>query len=164
VKPISKITLGIGVLFAVLFWMHALSNKTGFLLLDNINLPVHEFGHVLFGFFGERPGLWGGTIFQIMFPLFFLIYFVSRGSIHGTAFGGFWFGENFLYSSVYIADAQEMLLPLVGGGEHDWNTILLSLNILRFDSKIAAVVKTLGWIIMISSVIWFVTTGIKTEE
>ena len=39
-----------------------------------------------------------------------------------------------------------MDLPLVGGGDHDWNTILGRLNLLQFDTQIAGGLKVCGWV------------------
>lgn len=156
-KPVSKAALWTGLAAAVLFWVHALTNTSGFLILDYVNLPIHEAGHLIFGIFGPTLGLWGGTLMQLIMPVCFAIYFALRGETAGAAFGAFWFGENCLYASVYIADARAMLLPLVGGGEHDWNTILSRLHLLRSDKDIADGVRFLGWAIMVLAVAWFVS-------
>ena len=163
-RPVSKGALAAGVLAAVAFWIHALTNKDGFLLLDYVNLPFHEFGHLFFGFFGEKIEILGGTIMELLIPFGIFLSFFLRKETSGTAFSGFWFGENLLYISVYIADARKMELPLVGGGEHDWNIILSRLSMLQSDGTIAGIVKAFGWLIMVLSVMWFVVIGIKTGE
>lgn len=163
-KPLSRIGLAAGVLSAIVFWLHAVTDKDNFLLLDYVNLVFHEFGHLLFGFFGERMCVYGGTISQLAFPFIFFVSFYLRREIAGVAFSAFWFGENLLYISVYIADARKMILPLVGGGEHDWNIILSGLNMLRHDEIIAGIVKTSGWLIMVSAVLWFLITGLKAKS
>jgi len=66
----------------------------------------------------------------------------------------FWFGENFLNISKYIADARSMVLPLVGGGIHDWNFLMGKWHILKYDHTVARVVFVLGVIIMIGSLAW----------
>jgi hypothetical protein len=77
----------------------------------------------------------------------------------GTAFCAFFFFENFLYISVYMADARAMALPLVTAGdsdfvEHDWNFIFSQLGVLQYDRRIAAVVQALGWLGMLTTVGW----------
>ncbi len=152
-----------------LFWVHALA-RGGFLLLDYVNLPFHEFGHLFFGFLGPTLGLWGGTIAQLTIPLVILVAFARQGqsgvssscaaaarsSLIGIAFGAFWFGESLLNVSWYIADAQVMELPLVGGGEHDWNIILSGLHLVDHCRAIAWLVKALGWTVMIASTAWLI--------
>jgi hypothetical protein len=148
----------------MLFWIHAILSKSGFLILDYINLPFHEFGHLFFGVLGERIGIWGGTIAQLAIPVIILISFWVRQETLGVSFAAFWFGENLLNISVYIADARTMDLPLVGGGAHDWNTILSGLKILPYCSGIAETVKAFGWIIMLASLAWLTIISLRRQE
>ena len=163
-KPISKSALIAGTALAFVFWAHALIDKDGFLLLDYINLPFHEFGHLFFRPFGETIMIWGGTIMQLLIPLGIGINFFLRKETAGAAFCGFWSGENLLNIAAYIGDARTMDLPLVGGGEHDWNIILMDLDMLKYDTTIAGIVRTSGWLIMISVVVWFVIIGLRYKE
>ena len=101
-KPVSKPALIGGSLAAAAFMIYAAFQKSGFLLLDYVNLPIHEAGHLVFAPFGPTLGVWGGTLLQLLFPLLFAVYFALRGETAGTAFSAFWFGESLLYSSVYI--------------------------------------------------------------
>ncbi len=48
--------------------------------LDNVDLPIHEFGHILFRILGEFMGIAGGSLFQVIFPLVFVGYFVWQRS------------------------------------------------------------------------------------
>ena len=163
-KPVSKISLFLGVLAAIAFWIHALTDKDHFLILDNVNLPFHEFGHIFFGVFGRTIGIWGGTIAQLLMPSMVLASFWRRRETSAVAFSIFWIGENLLNISVYIADARSRLLPLVGGGEHDWYIILSGMNMLQFDTVIAGIVKTLGWIIMIGAIAWLAIKALRAEQ
>lgn len=153
-KSVSKIGLFFGVIAAIAFWFHALTDKDHFLILDYINLPFHEFGHIFFGVFGRTIGIWGGTIAQLLMPFMILVSFWTRRETSGVVFSIFWIGENLLNISVYIADARSRLLPLVGGGEHDWYIILSGMGMLQYDTMIAGIVKALGWIIMIGAIAW----------
>jgi len=74
----------------------------------------------------------------------------------GCAIGGFWFFENFLDVAVYMADAQVLLLPLIGGlGDeaHDWRNLFTIWDVLGKTEMIAGTTHTLGWIGMFS--VWF---------
>lgn len=155
-KPVSKPALFAGAGAAAAFLIYAAASKSGFLLLDYVNLPIHEAGHLVFSPFGRTLSIWGGTLLQLIFPAVFCGYFALRGETAGTAFTAFWFGESLRYSSVYIGDARAMVLPLVGGGEHDWNTILGDLGLLGSDRTIADLVGFFGWAVMILSTLWFV--------
>jgi len=78
-KPFSRIVLALGVLTALAFWIHVLTDNDGFLLLDYINLPFHEFGHLFFGLTFETIAVWGGTIMQLLIPFsVFISSFCTR--------------------------------------------------------------------------------------
>jgi hypothetical protein len=147
--------------FYGVFLVYALTSKSGFLLIDHVNLVIHEGGHLLFGWLGRTLGLWGGTLLELLVPLALACYFVFQRHISGTAFSSFFFFENFLYISVYMADARSQGLPLVtvgdaSGGGHDWFNIFSSLGLLQYDMKIAGVARLLGWLGMMGTVAWFV--------
>ncbi len=159
-KEVSKAGRIGWLVFFVLFLGYALANKSGFLLIDHVNLVVHEGGHLLFGWFGRTLGLWGGTLLELLVPLALAGYFVFQRQPAGTAFSSFFFFENFLYISVYMADARSQGLPLVTVGDasqagHDWFNIFTSLGLLFYDTKIAAVVRLLGWLGMMGTIVWF---------
>jgi hypothetical protein len=160
-KPVSKSALVIGGIGALAFFGHALTSRSGFLALDYVNLPVHEAGHLIFGLFGGTIGLWGGTLMQILMPALFAAYFFRRREIPGTAFSAFWTGESLLNIARYVADARAMDLPLVGGGEHDWNLILSGLRLLPYDTRIADALRLFGWTIMILAAAWFIREGLR---
>ena len=163
-KSVSKIGLFFGVIAAIAFWIHALTDKDHFLILDYVNLSFHEFGHIFFGILGRNIGIWGGTIAQLLMPFMVLVSFWRRGETSGVAFSIFWIGENLLNISVYVADARSRLLPLVGGGEHDWYIILSGMGMLQYDTIIAGIVKALGWIIMIAAIAWLVVKALRAEQ
>jgi hypothetical protein len=54
----------------------------------------------------------------------------------------------------YMADARALELPLVGGGDHDWNTIFTRWNVLSYDTEIAGVVRFIGWTGMTLAALW----------
>jgi hypothetical protein len=159
--PVSKPALFGGALAGIVFCIYALIDADGFLFLDYVNLPFHEFGHLFFRVFGEMTGIWGGTLMQLTIPFGIFTYFLFRMETSGVFFSSFWFGENLLNIAVYIGDARTMALPLVGGGEHDWNIILSHLNMLGSDHYIAGTVKALGWLVMLASITWFLVMGMK---
>jgi len=100
---------------------------------------------------------------QLIIPFGILVYFFISRETAGVFFCGLWLGENLLNIGVYINDARTLALPLVGGGDHDWNIILGSLNMLRHDHYIAAIVKSLGWFIMLASIVWFLVMGMRAR-
>ncbi|MFY9263913.1 MAG: hypothetical protein WAO61_00575 [Solirubrobacterales bacterium] len=140
------------------------TDKDGFLLIvDSFNLVVHEFGHPLFGIFGEGAMWWGGTLAQLLLPLGVTVLFWRQRAALSMLLAGVWFFENFLNIARYIADARAQELPLVGGGEHDWARILGDHGWLRDDTSIASAVNAVGWAGMISCtvlalVLWYFQT------
>ncbi len=115
-----------------------------YIFLDNVNLLIHESGHLIFGFAGELIMLLGGTITQLLIPLLFGKYFLSNRKYFESLFCLFWLGDNLINVSTYIKDAQSMTLDLVGGGIHDWNAILTKVNLLNNNYIIGMFVFSLG--------------------
>ena len=158
-EPISKLTSVAWTVFYLLFLVYAAVNNGKFLLPDYVFLPIHEGGHLLFGWFGETLGVMGGTLLQLFVPLAIAVYFILRRQIPGTAFAAFFFFENFLNVATYMADARRQQLPLVTAGdadyvEQDWTFMFGKVGLLEHDTSIAAVVRVLGWLGMIGVVVW----------
>jgi hypothetical protein len=62
-----------------------------------------------------------------------------------------------------MADARAQVLELVTVGDagedgviHDWFVIFSSMNVLDYDTRIAAVVRALGWLGMVATIGWLV--------
>ncbi|MCL1940801.1 MAG: hypothetical protein FWG09_02580 [Synergistaceae bacterium] len=152
------VSVAIFELCAIIFFIYVARNKTGYVrILDDFNLIIHEAGHVVFNFLGHTMHLWGGTLLECIVPAAFLVSFWRTKQPVGAAFSGIWLGENFIYISHYISDAMPMQLPLLGGDNsiHDWNAILGGLGILHRYKIIGGTVFVLGWLIMISSALWY---------
>ncbi|HEX9626275.1 MAG TPA: hypothetical protein VGA00_04995 [Acidiferrobacterales bacterium] len=131
------------------------TNDDGFVpLLDHANLAFHEAGHLFFRVLGPTAALYGGTLGQLVFPVVALLTFWSRRAPIGAAAAGVWLFENFLNIARYMADARAQLLPLVGGGEHDWTNILGRWGALHADTSLAAAVRQIGWLGMLACAAW----------
>jgi hypothetical protein len=118
--------------------------------LDLVNLAFHEAGHLFLAPFGETLHILGGTIGQIAVPVGLGIYFLkARQDRFAAAVCLWWAGENLLNIAVYMADARDLALPLVGGGEHDWNTLFYDFGLLGQDSvaAIAGTTRVLGFLV-----------------
>jgi len=157
--PVSRPAAGAWIAFYGLFLLYTFRMHGGYLFIDSANLVVHEGGHLLFGWFGQTLGLWGGTLLQWLVPLLLAAYFFHQRAPAAFVFCLFFFFENWLYTATYMADARAMALPLVTTGdpdfvEHDWNTIFSSLGLLQYDTTIAAVVRSLGWCGMVACPAW----------
>ena len=158
-KPLSTAAFIGWSIFYVAFLLYAFANRGEYLFIDNVNLVIHEGGHPLFSYFGHTLMIWGGTLLELFVPFALALYFATMRQPTGAAFCAFFFFENFLYISVYMADARAMALPLVTTGdsdfvEHDWNFIFSQLGVLQYDTRIAGVVQLLGWLGMLMTVGW----------
>lgn len=116
--------------------------------LDFLNLGFHEFGHIVFAPFGEWVGVAGGSMAQIVVPLYGVWQFLRQRDYFASAFSLAWLGESLGNLSVYIGDARKQELPLVNlfGGDpiHDWAYLLASLNRLNSDISFSLRVRSLG--------------------
>jgi len=120
-----------------------LSPDTG-RLLDGVDLAIHESGHLVFSPFGEIFTALGGTLFQLIIPATFVVYFWRRRDRYAAAFALWWVAQNLWNISVYIGDARAQNLPLVGGGEHDWTYLLGQAGWLARDVALAQAVHVTG--------------------
>jgi len=154
-------------LFLAVYGFVLLLNPGTFRLIDNVDLAIHEAGHVFFGPFGELIGFLGGTLMQLLVPLTFLGYFLHRRDQYAASVLLWWVGQNFWNISVYIKDARSMDLPLVGGGVHDWRVLLGETALLPHDQEIGQAAYVAGVLCYLGSIGWGIMTVLgqrSTEE
>ena len=158
--PFDKVTTTHLLAFAAaagLFFTVLAMSEPGFVfLIDHANLLFHEAGHVFIGLVSQRCEPYGGTLGQLVFPVVLAVSFWRKGQSLSIAGAVIWFFENWLNIARYMADARTLTLTLVGGGDHDWNTIFNRWNLLSHDTEIAFTVKTIGWLGMIAPCVWVV--------
>ncbi len=133
--------LQLTVLFAAAAALYSLRNPLSRALSIMVwfDLIIHEAGHPIFGLLGNRwIGFAGGTLMQLLMPLPFYFSFLRQRQPKSADFCIFWFATNFLGIGPYMADARAQVLPLIGGGEHDWTYLLDSVGLLRFDLQLGA--------------------------
>jgi hypothetical protein len=132
-----------------------LTGNRWFPILDSANLIFHEAGHPIVGILSSRLMVYGGTLGQLVFPSIVAIRFFFEKSAIGFSVALLWVFENLLNIARYMADARSRLLPLVGGGEHDWTEILSRWHVLNSDIKLArglanfailGILATAGWL------------------
>ncbi len=127
--------------------------------LDNVDLPIHETGHLLFRPLGEFMMIAGGSLFQVIFPLIFAGYFVWRRQFYSAAIVMLWVGQSVLNVWVYASDAIVMQLVLTSGftgsegSFHDWNYLLTSTGLLESTKGVAKIIRFVGtFTIIIASI------------
>lgn len=161
--------LGNWLLILIVFYFsyELVTTADQWIFLDNLNLLIHEAGHLIFIPFGQFIHVLAGSLFQILFPVIFFVYFLKRKDFFAASFILFWIADNIINVSRYMKDAQIMLLPLLGGDGsiHDWNWLFTNLGILPQTQLIGNTVFILGIIFMIAGIlgmIWF--TIIKMQK
>jgi hypothetical protein len=132
------------VLALFVYGIVCLRDPETFRLLDNVDLAIHETGHLVFAPFGEFLGFLGGTLLQLLFPLLFYGYFLRQQDRFAASVLLWWVAQNLWNISVYMADARAQRLPLVGGGEHDWAYLLGRMGLLEYDQTLANAVQLAG--------------------
>ncbi|MBA3500804.1 MAG: hypothetical protein M4D80_10880 [Myxococcota bacterium] len=154
-QPVERTHLiGVGAFTAVVLAL-LLSGDPGWTpILDSANLAFHEAGHMFYGLFGDTASLYGGVLGQLTFPITVMIIFFFRREAHGVAVGGIWAAQNLFNIARYMADARAGELPLVGGGEHDFEHIFTRWGALHRDVDIASYTRMIGWIGIVMALAW----------
>jgi hypothetical protein len=156
------------VVLALVGW-HAFHDEYGSVpLLSDVDLAIHEFGHVLFMPFGipllgNTMVILGGSLFQVVFPLIFVGYFLwrregGRRDVHAAMVSLWWASMNVLSVAIYCADARAGVLMLITGetgqesDAHDWKNLLTRWGMLKRDTIIAAQMRGVAWLLFWTSI------------
>jgi hypothetical protein len=134
----------------------------------NVDLAIHEAGHVFFAFCGEFVAVAGGTIMQLSVPLIFAGYFFLKNDRYSAGVVLLWLGQNSINVARYAGDAQKMELELLGGGGHDWNYLLSATGLILKAGLVSDVFYYAGVAIITGGVIIgilsFSKYGAKSNE
>jgi hypothetical protein len=150
---ISKWTIigSVAIAAAGLFFF-AMRGKWTF--FDGVNLIFHEAGHLILGFMPEFIVALGGTLLQLIIPGLLAFYFHRHEKMFAAQFCVMWLGQSLLNVSNYIADARARVLPLVGGGEHDWTYLLGKMGLLQHDVAIGKFLNVIALLIFVAAAAW----------
>ena len=132
--------------------------------LDDLDLAIHEAGHLVFSAFGETMTILGGSLFQVIVPAAFVAYFARTRQRYAAAVTMTWVGVNLLNVARYIGDARAQELPLLGGEDsiHDWWYLLINWDLLPSDLTIARWVHFAGAVAFVVAVVgggWYARMG-----
>jgi hypothetical protein len=109
--------------------------------LSNVDLGIHELGHMLALWLPELLIQGAGSFLQVAVPVAFAIYFWWRQDRLAVILMIAWAAESLNNVSVYMYDATRMVLPLLGddgsGSGHDWHNIFQRLGLLEHTDGIA---------------------------
>lgn len=155
--------IGVLLLFSISYWR---GSWWGF--LDGVNLAFHEFGHLFFAWGGETLGFLGGTLFEMLLPLGFTIYFAIKRQGFSAGVTLWWFFQTFPHTGRYMIDAEHQLLTLLGGGHHDWVFLFTRWGVKEHAVSIGIAVRTIGYwgmaACLLGLVLWVVFAPQRTVE
>ncbi len=143
-------------LVLAVYGVMCLRDPMGGHLIDGVDLAIHETGHLVFRPFGDVIQFAGGTLFQLIVPVTFLVYFLRFAPTRDEFAASvmlWWIAVNLWNIAAYMADARTKALPLVGGGEHDWAYLFGRFGLLAHDTSIAANVRGLGMLIFLIALV-----------
>jgi len=170
--------LALAGLLALLAWS-AFRGESGYVpLLGDIDLAIHEFGHMLFMPFGipvlgRTMVILGGSLTQVAFPLLFVGYFLRkredgrRRDVFAAMVCLWWSAINLLDVAIYCADSRAgelMLLDGLTGKEsdgHDWYNLLNGWGLLEQDTAIARWMRAIAALTCVASIIVAVWTALQ---
>lgn len=178
---LANIVLKVGwrVAFLVYFFVVLIRHLTDPLygsLLDPLNLGIHEAGHLLFSFAGSFLSVAGGTIFQLIAPIYGMYNFHMRKEPFCIALCFGWLSTSLFDIATYAADARSRALPLVspfGFGSdiiHDWDFLLSRVGLLDYDWLVAKFFRFGAFVSMLICLIFGVVIirrivlGMEVEE
>ena len=99
--------------------------------------------------FGKTIGILGGSLNQILAPVIW--YFVAKregSSLFNVAL--FFTGVSIVDVSIYVKDAELLLLPLIGGlskAHHDWRNLLGGWGIIEWSFTIGEIMFWSGMLL-----------------
>lgn len=127
-----------------------------YFFLHNINLPIHEFGHLFLFFLGDFISILGGSLFQIIIPLSFSIYFLMAKDLFALGITNLWLGQSTLSVAHYMWDGKLRLLPLITGNEdtHDWYNLLSMMGILNYSPFLGKTTAFFSSLFIIANIIF----------
>jgi hypothetical protein len=157
---------------------HAFRDEYGYIpLLGDVDTAIHEFGHYLFLPFGRTMYILGGSLFQVLFPLIFMAYFIrpKTRDLFGAMVCLWWASINMLGVAIYAADARAGKLMLINGltgqesDAHDWWNLFLHWGLLERDTIIAARMRAVavlacGVSVVVGVYVALMAEGGKREE
>ncbi|GIW23557.1 MAG: hypothetical protein KatS3mg068_2564 [Candidatus Sericytochromatia bacterium] len=159
--PISYIFISIiKNVYSINDLLYCYSNRSNpgckyYFFLHNVNLPIHEFGHLFFFFLGDFISILGGSLFQIIIPLSFSIYFLISKDLFSFGIVNLWLGQSLLSVAHYIWDGKLRLLPLITNNEdtHDWYNLLSMLGLLNYSNFFGKTLAFLSCLFIIINII-----------
>jgi hypothetical protein len=126
-------------------------------LFAGVTFGVHEFGHLLFAFFGEFMSIAGGSLNQLLIPVGTGFLFYHYRDFFGIAGAGAWLASSLLDLARYIGDARSFDLDPVSFGEngqHDWAWLLGHFGAAQYDTRLAEITRAVAALVLLGSLLF----------
>ncbi len=122
-------------------------------LVSHVDLGMHELGHLLAMWLPRLATALAGSVLQVVAPAALATYFwFARRDLSATTILVSWLGVSLRNVSIYMADANVRILPLLGGQDgHDWAYIFGRWGVLGAAERIAGLVSALGFVAFIAA-------------
>jgi hypothetical protein len=157
-------TLALFTLWTLWIWrdVDVVIGQAGSNFLHNVLLPFHEAGHyAIFRWFGRFIMTLGGTLGQHLMPIVLgVALLVKRRDAFGAAIFFWLLGFSVIDMGVYMYDADEPRLTLIGGKSgaesdgHDWINIFGDLGLLLKARAIGLFFGATGKVMMAAGLAW----------
>ena len=145
----------------ILIDMDIRNGKAGSTFLHMVLLPFHEAGHyAIFRWFGQFIMTLGGTLGQHLMPIVLAAALLRRHDPFGAALFSWLLGFSTIDMAVYMYDAFDPKLMLLGGATgaesdgHDWQNIFGDLGLLRRARGIGLFFGLSGVAMMLAALAW----------
>ena len=142
------------------FALHRLANP-----FSALDMGIHELGHVLFSPLGQFMHIAGGSIFQLLFPILWMIGSLQKKWYFAATMCWCWLGISLFDVATYAADADVRLLPLAAGPAgiaagsdsydqgHDWYQMLSQ------TGHLGSAITIADWMRRVASVLFVIELG-----
>ena len=138
------------------------AGESGSRFLHLVLTPFHEAGHYLiFRWFGQFIFILGGTLGQHLLPIVIGgVMIVQKRNPFGAALALWLLGYSLIDMGVYMYDAFDPKLGLIGGGtgaesdSHDWQNLFGDMELLRRARGIGMFWGWVGYATMTAGLLW----------
>ena len=158
-----SVTLAVFALWTIWIWRDndIRAGEIGSSFLHMILLPFHEAGHyAIFRWFGQFIMTLGGTLGQHLLPIVAGVALLRRRDPFGAALCLWLLGFSIVDMAIYMYDAFEPQLMLLGGATgqesdgHDWQNTFGDLGLLRRARGIGLFFGFVGYATMLAGLAW----------
>jgi hypothetical protein len=123
-------------------------------------LPFHEAGHVILRLLGNFMMILGGSLGQLLMPIAAGYALLRRRDAFGAALCLWLLGFSVVDMAVYMYDAFDPKLVLLGGAtgaesdRHDWQNLFGDTGLLRHARGIGLFFGFVGYLAMLAGLAW----------